>query len=117
MTINEQATRFPLSWPTGWPRTALHKRQRAAFRSKGGQLGVYAAIQRLSGELARLGARGEILSTNLDTRLDGLPRSNQAEPTDGGAAIYFTLKGAPRCLACDRWNRVADNIRSKRWPR
>ena len=110
MTINESATRYPLAWPTGWERTPRHKRQRAAFRSKGGQLSVFTAIQRLSVELARLGARGELLSTNLDTRLDGLPRSNQSEPQDGGVAVYFTLKNAPRCLACDRWNRVADNI-------
>lgn len=107
--MSEQ-TRYPLAWPTGWARTPRHKRQRAAFKSKGGQLSVFAAIQRLSGELARLGARGEILSTNIETRLDGLPRSNQPEPQDGGAAVYFTLKGAPRCLACDKWNRVADNI-------
>jgi hypothetical protein len=43
-------------------------------------------------------------------RLDGLPRSGQAEPRDPGAAVYFTLKRAERCLACDRWDRVSDNI-------
>ncbi len=69
-----------------------------------------AAIQRLSGELSRLGAAHEILSTNVVTRLDGLPRSGQPEPTDPGAAVYFTLKGKPRCLACDTWDRAADNV-------
>ena len=71
---------------------------------------VAAAISRLSGELDRLGASSTILSTNVETRLDGLPRSGQAEPSDTGAAVYFKLKGQPRCLACDTWKTVAENI-------
>lgn len=118
--------RYPLSWPVGWKRTSAYERQQAPF-SRGGAkrfdtaanqlvstpkrpLTVADAIQRLSGELARLGASDEILSTNVPVRLDGLPRSGQSEPADPGAAVYFKLKGKPRCLACDRWTRVADNI-------
>lgn len=108
MSVNAQ--RYPLSWPAGWKKTDRYKRRRAAFRTRGQSLSMAAAIQRLSGELSRLGASGEILSTNVETRLDGLPRSNQPEPSDSGAAVYFTLKGKPRCLACDTWDRVADNV-------
>lgn len=61
-------------------------------------------------ELDRIGARDEVLSTNVRVRIDGLPRSGEKEPTDPGAAVYFRLKGQPRCLACDKWDRVADNI-------
>jgi hypothetical protein len=68
------------------------------------------AIERLSGELARLGATSELLSSNLDVRLDGLPRSGQAEPDDRGVAVWFWLKKKPLCLACDKWDRVADNV-------
>jgi hypothetical protein len=50
------------------------------------------------------------LSTSQKLRLDGTPRSDLSEPADVGAAVYFTLNGQPRVLACDRWNRVADNI-------
>ena len=112
---HETATRFPLSWPDGWPRTKAGQRRRAAFGTKEPgdykrPLSVAQAIDRLSGELYRLGARHELLSTNLDIRLDGLPRSGQAEPEDRGAAVWFRLKDNPRCLACDRWDRVADNI-------
>lgn len=64
----------------------------------------------LAGELARLGARKEVLSTNVKLRLDGLPYSNQAQPDDVGAAVYFELKGKPVSLACDKWNRVECNI-------
>jgi len=73
-------------------------------------LTVADARNRLDLELQRLGARDVLLSTNVQVRLDGLPRSGQNEPADPGAAVYFTLKGKPRCLACDRWSRVADNI-------
>jgi hypothetical protein len=122
----ETATRFPLAWPLGWTRTPAQRRQRAAFRKHttttvstgGGQtkqtrdrpLTVAEALTRLAGELSRLGATHELVSSNLSVRLDGLPRSGQAEPEDPGAAVYFKLEGAPRCLACDRWDRVADNI-------
>jgi hypothetical protein len=115
MTTPETASRFPLSWPDGWPRTPSHQRRRAAFGTKQRndykrQLTVATAMGRLIGQLARLGAKSELLSTNLDIRLDGLPRSGQAEPEDRGAAVWFWLKKKPLCLACDKWDRVADNI-------
>lgn len=108
--MNTSAQRYPLSWPSGWKRTDRYRRQRARFQSRGTALTMAGAITRLSGELSRLGASNEILSTNVETRLDGLPRSGQPEPSDSGAAVYFTLKGKPRCLACDAWDRVADNV-------
>jgi len=124
--MNEQATRFPLYWPVGWKRTQARDRARANFRRhvRGVNTGtgevvrraevkaltVSDAIRRLSGELLRLGALDEILSTNVSVRLDGLPRSGQPEPNDPGAAVYFTLKKKALCLACDKWDRVADNI-------
>lgn len=120
------ATRYPLSWPANWKRTSPRSRRRAAFskslnafdpatgavRHRVGKraLTVSDAIGRLSRELMSLGATGEILSTNVATRLDGLPRSNQPEPSDPGAAVYFKLKKQDRCLACDTWDRTADNI-------
>ena len=51
------------------------------------------------------------MSTNVPTRQDGYPRSNaQEDRSDPGVAVYFTLGGGPKVLACDRWDRVADNI-------
>ncbi|HVN17194.1 MAG TPA: hypothetical protein VMU05_00425 [Dongiaceae bacterium] len=101
---------YPLSWPSGWKRTASSSRDRARFRKERQPLTVWAAIQRLQNELERLGARDEILSTNLRTRMDGMPRSDQANPDDPGVAVYFTLKKKRTVLACDKWDRVADNI-------
>jgi hypothetical protein len=115
--LNEQAQRYPLSWPSGWRRTPAPQRRHARFTTGGGAgigrgrpLTVMDGIRRLTDELGRLGATHELLSTNVPTRLDGLPRSDQAQPTDPGVAVYFRLKGQPRALACDRWDRVADNI-------
>src|SRR3546814_9453399 len=68
------------------------------------------ALDRLEAELTRLGARGIILSSNLERTLSGAPRSGQADPADPGVAVYFTLKGKDTVLACDRWYRAADNM-------
>ena len=68
------------------------------------------ARERLSEQLDRLGARYVVLSTNLELRLDGQPRGNQAEPQDPGVALYFRLGDRPIVLACDRWISVAGNM-------
>jgi len=120
------ATRYPLTWPANWPRTPARDRAAATFRTGSSgyvqlgdrqvrqrterRLSVPDAIRRLTQQLALLEAADELLSTNVRTRLDGLPRAGEAEPADPGVAVYFRLHGADRCLACDRWNRVADNI-------
>lgn len=64
----------------------------------------------LFGELSRMGATRCVVSTNVAIKLDGTPYSNRTAPTDPGAAIYFVLKGKPIVLACDKWDRVEDNV-------
>lgn len=125
MTETPQA--FPLQWPTWLPRTPATHRQPAKFvtakemwRDQGNGAGyryrdrspvsVAAARERLQREIDRLGATHVTLSTNVELRLDGQPRSDRREPDDPGAALYFMLRGKPICLPCDRWTRVADNI-------
>lgn len=118
MTNVNAASRYPLTWPAGWKRTSGSAREHSRFRntkrswSQGQQLTVAEGLARMQGELDRLGVQdGDVVvSTNLVTRLDGFPRSGQAEPTDPGVALYFRLKGQDRCLACDRYRRVADNM-------
>lgn len=112
--MNDQATRYPLAWPTGWKRTV--GRQNASFGKKAAgemkkRLNLDDAVGRLQMEMDRLGAAdGAVISTNLRLRLDGRPRGDQGEPTDPGVAVYFRLKKQDRVLACDRYYRVADNI-------
>lgn len=110
---------YPLEWPEGWPRTNPAGRKPAKFgvmKDSGhswkerGRISVHAAVRRLQTELDRLGALNATLSTNMPTRLDGQPLSNAKEPDDPGVALYFTRRGKPIAMACDRWTRVADNI-------
>jgi len=74
------------------------------------ELSIADANQRLQAELDRLRARSVILSTNVELRLDGMPRSDRSPPADPGVALYFRLNGRDTVLACDKWDRVADNI-------
>jgi len=109
---------FPLHWPTHRPRSAAPAR--AAFNKKvvrpgrsyteTQSLSIADALGRLQREVDLLGAKQYVLSSNVELRLDGLPRSGQAEPKDRGVALYFHLGNKPHCLPCDRYDRVADNI-------
>lgn len=104
-----EARHFPLSWPAGWTRRTSGRR-RAAFKASSSTVSIAVAIDRLDKQLRLLGAKSDVLSTNVEPRLDGLPKSNRADPDDTGVAVYFKLKGKDRCLACDKYDRVADNI-------
>ncbi len=109
---------YPLQWPHGRARKPAGVRKRASFSKKVNNgrwqetrdLTVADALGRLQDELDRIGARYPVVSTNLETRLDGLPRSGQSEPRDPGVALYFDLAGKPHCMPCDTYDRVADNI-------
>lgn len=68
------------------------------------------AMERVQEELDRIGARNPIMSTNVETRLDGRPRSDRREPEDPAVALYFELRGKPHCLPCDTYTKVAQNI-------
>lgn len=121
---------YPLSWPDGWKRTQPNQRSRARFSRKeqkygtnamGGQakwteiktLSVADAVGRIISELRAMGLdlNRVIVSTNVEPRLDGMPRSGR-EPNDPGAAVYWESGKAKtqRCMAIDMYDRVADNL-------
>lgn len=116
----------PLSWPDGWKRTPDHGRQRAKFGRKTpssqgswkthSELTISQAVERVRAELVRMDVSDNdlVISSNLQLRLDGLPRSGQAEPRDPGVAVYWQRrherKDPPKCMAIDRYDRVADNL-------
>lgn len=104
---DENIEAFPLYWPEGRPRTK--SRERSRFRPT-----FYIATRALFAELDRLGAREAILSTNVPLRGDGMPYASAKPPSDPGAAVYFRYKGQAMCFACDRWDRVADNVHAIR---
>ena len=98
---------FPLQWPAGKPRTRDPSRSR---------FGVTFATARdeLMREIQLLGASLPVLSSNIPLKRDGLPYAGQKEPDDRGVAVYFTLKKQQMCFACDRWDKVGDNIQAIR---
>lgn len=128
--MREQAQRFPLAWPMHWKRTSPADRRRANFKRsitiedtkweagkqlrfarKGSEaVNIPTALERIEAELNRLGATDEILSSNLPVGIRGVPLGNRVDPSDPGVAVYFKLNNKPLVFACDKWDRVADNI-------
>lgn len=114
-------TAYPLTWPTGWSRTdpaargygRFGKREKSdsASYSRLKNMTVALGTKRIQDELARMRAGNVIISTNLTLRLDGMPRADQREPTDPGAAVYWTDRsGATRNIAIDQYIKIADNL-------
>ena len=109
---------YPLKWPANRPRMHPMKRRAAKFKQDSGTkphrdmrpLTVAEAIARLDTELDRTGARYLVVTSNVELRLNGLPRSGMPEPADPGVAVYFVLGKELHCLPCDTYNRIADNI-------
>lgn len=99
---------WPLTWPIGWTR------RRHAARAKFGRKGMgesrSVANDRLRDELRQLGAERVLVSSNIPCRRDGSADFSSCEPDDHGVAVYFQIKGEPRVLACDKWDRVSDNM-------
>lgn len=122
--MSEPIEAYPLQWPPGWPRKARHQRTRAKFgkgtRQYNGdsswiskkELTIMDAITRVLSELGRMGIGRDdvVISTNVPTRLDGLPRGDARVPDDPGAAVYWRKGKATRCMAIDRYDRVQDNL-------
>lgn len=95
---------FPLQWPEGWART----RSPAAARFKVASFA--AARDRVLRQVRQLGGTRGVITSNLPTRLDGLPYANSTEPADRGIAVYWVEQGRERVMACDRWRATRDNL-------
>lgn len=126
---DEPISAYPLQWPAGWRRTSAELRTRARFSRKETGYGrhydgstykyqqtkdltVSQAMDRVLASLERMGLFRDdiVISTNLQTRLDGLPRSNQRQPLDPGVAVFWRKRKETRCMAIDRYDRVQDNL-------
>ena len=109
--MREAIEAYPLAWPQGWPRKKSYQRSRAKFSTSGRVLSVMDGVQRVLLELERLGVKRDdlVISTDIPTRLDGLPRSDRTV-ADPGVAVYWRKRADTRCMAIDRYDRVADNL-------
>lgn len=98
---------YPLYWPEYRPR-ARHT-QCSAFKTS-----LAMARDGLFAELGRLNASSVIVSSNVELRRDGLPYASRKPPQDVAVAVYFKYKKSDMCFACDKYDKVADNIQAIR---
>lgn len=133
--MNSPIPAYPLSWPAGWKRTPptartiarfVKKERRTTRHTRGDgsshesswtesrSLTINEAILRVRHQLTLMGVHDNdlVVSSNLELRLDGWPRSGQRQPSDPGVAVYFKDRhaNAPRCMAIDCYDSVTDNI-------
>jgi hypothetical protein len=106
---------YPLSWPSWRPRRKPNQQRLGQFKTKGRGNGlqpltVAEAFDRLEDQLSRLGAKQWVISTNVQLTLSGRARSSQAQPADVGVAVYFMLGGRQKCMPCDTFSEVSQNL-------
>ncbi len=102
-----RVTNYPLAWPKGRLRTKGSHRESGRFR-----VTLSDALQDLDYEIGQMGGAAPVVSTNLEPRLDGRPRSGQRKPDDSGVACYFIRSGVETVIACDRYTSVDANVRA-----
>lgn len=103
--MRDEVQAYPLSWPLGWPRN--HAPRSGPFK-----VTLTEARDHLLDELRLLGARNVVISSNAELLNDGRIAARQRRIEDTGVAVYFTLAGEGRCIPCDRWIDLADNVRA-----
>jgi hypothetical protein len=105
---------YPLCWPDGWKRTLIHQRSWSRFTHQKRTATIADGVGRIISELEKLRVKRDdlVISTNVETRLDGLPRGDRTNPADPGVAVYWRKgQGKPmQCMAIDRYRDVAGNL-------
>lgn len=100
-------TAYPLAWPPEYERTEeWEKRWWPNAPSTG------LARDQLLDELDLSGAINVVISTNMRLRQDGQFHAGAGEPTDSGVAVYFTMGGDQRVMACDSYKKLRMNLRA-----
>jgi hypothetical protein len=102
----ESTRAYPLYWPEGWPRTQSWQIKQARF----GDHSIAKGRRVLADQVRLFGGSDLIISSNIELKLDGLPKSNQSQPSDRGVAIFFKRDGLDMALACDIYTTVEDNL-------
>lgn len=113
--MSESITNYPLHWPQGWKRSRVQ--QHAPFSKKSDRsyrrdVTISEATSFVLDQLRLMGVKGStvIISSNLELRLDGLPRSGQRNPDDNGVSVWWKDGDRQLVIAIDKYYRVADNL-------
>jgi hypothetical protein len=106
---------YPLRWPDGWPRTkpsAITDGRSRFVRPGSGYWTFAPARDALITEVWRLPEiKSVVISSNFAPGRDG-PSARGPRPVDQAIALYFTRRGKPFVMACDRYSRAEENMRS-----
>lgn len=108
--MNEKmADQFPLTWPIGCPRSTHRRRSQFGKSFEQSRKDLYRELK-----LMGINDWNVIMSTNLPLRRDGFPYAQMSlNGGDPGVAVYFRKKDdKPMVFACDKWDKVEDNLRA-----
>jgi len=94
---------YPLRWPDGVDRQQRPKQSKFSTTLRG-------AIDGLRHQLALMGARDVVITSNARTDDHGKILSRQGYIADTGVAVYFTVRGEQRIIPCDTYDRIEDNL-------
>lgn len=103
---------YPLHWPEGWPRCRADCRRWSLPGGRGNLPGWDRVLDRLTGEIAKIGGRNAVISTDQPPRRDGRPHAPSGGVTDPGVAVYFTRGQQQFVMAQDAYELTIDNLRS-----
>lgn len=92
-------TAYPLSWPTGWPKTEPMRREGAKFKTT-----LPAALANLQRQIGLMGGKNIILSSNYTL--------GSANPKEPGVVAYFEWQSLKMAIPCDRWFRIEHNVQA-----
>lgn len=90
---------YPLCWPEGRPRTEKSKRRQSRFRVE-----YSAAVRDLSTTLRILGKPAQVTSDVVGLLADA--------PADPGVAVWLAMPSGLRCICCDEYQSVRENVRA-----
>lgn len=98
-------TAYPLTWPHGIDRTTKEKRRPSQFKTE-----LNGAIKNVTNSLRRFGeATGKPVS---DVVLSSNYSLGVTNPPDPGVAAWFVWDGRERCIAIDRYDKLAHNLQA-----
>ncbi len=115
--MTQEKNSYPLTWPHGWKRSTVREDSKFNRKVNGKNwprrnVTINEAVDKVLAELKVMGVPdwNVIISTNLKLRNDGWPRADQREPDDRGVAVWWRDGDNERCIALDKYTRVACNL-------
>lgn len=106
---------YPLHWPEDLERNKEGVTGRFKQTNENGfkrEISITVAYLRIAEVMRKLGIADGlyVVSTNIELRLDGKPRSNPGKIADHGATVWWLDNGELFFMANDQYDRVADNM-------